>query len=451
MRLRIVLLAAGSALLAVVLLSIPLGLLMSQNFLRDERLELQQAATTAAAHRGDLTESDVQGAVGREIGVSVYDASGRLTSGSATAAGAQLARASIGGSASSATDSGELFVAAPVSDGDSVVAVLILRTSLDSVSQRTHRGWLGLAGMDLLAVTIAAITARLVAGRLTAPIDRLTAVATRVGGGDLTARAASSGVRELDIFAETLNDTLERVRTQVEKERAFSTEVSHQLRTPLSALRLQIDRAHAGLLARKGRSVSSTEPTQDTAQLLASALEHVDRLETTIAEVISLARDLPDVGRTTLASALSGVEERWHGALATQARPLRVRSSVESDATLLMSQASVAQILDVLLGNAFVHGSGAVTVRARKDANLIAIEVEDEGPPLTAEAYTLFARSSRSDSAGTHGIGLAYARKLAVAEGARLVLGRSEPPTFTLVMPAATSTPTSSQLSTKPA
>lgn len=426
MRRRITLLAAGTALLAVTLLSIPLGALAARGYLRDERLEVEQAAATAAASaRGDVTTTKPPRVDSAEIRVSVYDSTGRRLSGPGGAPVDNVARQSLRGRQTSATTADAIVVASPVSDGDQIIAALVLTTNLDAVHQRTLRAWLILAAMAVGAVALSAIAARLVTRRLTAPVDRLTVVAQQVGAGDLTARAARSGITELDTLAVTLNDTVTRIGTMMAKERAFSAEVSHQLRTPLSGLRLELEQAQ--------REATGTASTQ-----IARALSQADRLEHTISEVITLARDLPSIGRATVADVLSAAQARWHGPLAAYNRPLRALADDTVPTQVRISTASAAQILDVLIGNALTHGSGAVTIHARNAGHIVAFDVSDEGPTLALESHQLFRtrRDPSEDPSDTHGIGLPYARKLAEAEGARLVLSRPQPPTFSFVVTA---------------
>jgi signal transduction histidine kinase len=98
------------------------------------------------------------------------------------------------------------------------------------------------------------------------------------------------------------------------------------------------------------------------------------------------------------------------------------------------SPAAVRQILAVLVDNAATHGRGNVRLTVRDAGDAIAVDVADEGPSLTVPSSQLFAR--RGASASGHGIGLALARRLAEAEGGRLRLSASQPPTFTLLIPA---------------
>jgi signal transduction histidine kinase len=420
------LLAAGTALVAVVLLAIPLGILAGRYYLRDERLELQQAAATAAAETHGEPGSLPQQLDLPEILIAAYDRHGRRLSGIGPANGGPIVHAALRGQEASSTTGSAIMVSAPVSDGDHVVEALLLTTSLKDVDTRTRNAWLALAGMGVCAVVVSALGARIVAGRLTRPVDRLTAVAQRIGAGDLGARTEVSGVAELDTLGATLNASVQRLAETVERERSFSAEVSHQLRTPLSALRLELERAE-GL----ANASTATDGTAAVAAALRGAQEAADRLDVTITEVISLARDLPPATRDlTIDHLLASVDERWCPALAAHSRPLRVDREPGIPANVALTHAAGAQILDVLIDNAAVHGRGAVTVRAHSTGGMVAIDVSDEGPPLEREAHELFARRNGTD----RGIGLPYARKLAAAEGARLTLAANAPPTFRLLI-----------------
>ena len=134
-----------------------------------------------------------------------------------------------------------------------------------------------------------------------------------------------------------------------------------------------------------------------------------------------------------ITNALAELENEWHGRLAALARPLRI--TVEPHLpTVSMSQRALRQILDVLVDNAVRHGTGVVTVRARSAPIGEVIEVEDEGAGVTGDPERIFDR--RTAGTDTHGIGLALARSLAEAEGARLRLERAAPhPVFALFLP----------------
>ena len=152
----------------------------------------------------------------------------------------------------------------------------------------------------------------------------------------------------------------------------------------------------------------------------------------TVEDLLRLARDA-EVERSPLdvAALLREAEDQWHGHLAARGRPLRVVIEDELPAPVV-AEPAVRQILDVLISNAQRHGSGLVTVTARSSLpGAVVIHVGDEGTE-SLDARHIFQRRT----GGSHGVGLALARALAEAEGARLVLARPGPgPIFALVIP----------------
>jgi signal transduction histidine kinase len=269
---------------------------------------------------------------------------------------------------------------------------------------------------------VAALVARALAGHLSRPVDALAQAAARLGEGDFSARAGRSGVAEVDAVASTLDTTGARLGQVLARERAFSADASHQLRTALAGLRLRLEAAR--LL-----------PGADQGQAIADALAEVDRLEATVEQLLALARDAGVArDRLDLSRVVEAVEQGWRGRLGASGRPLRFQ--LEGGLPpVRASEAAVLQILDVLVGNAAEHGSGTVAVRVRAAPGGLAIEVGDEGPGVAGDPERVFAR--RAGSVDGHGIGLALARSLAEAEGGRLLLQRPVPaPVFALLLQA---------------
>ena len=237
-------------------------------------------------------------------------------------------------------------------------------------------------------------------------------------------RTRPAAIPEIDSVGSALNTTAARLGDLLARERAFSANASHQLRTPLAGLRLQLEAA-------------LERPTQDPHPALTAGIAATDRLEQTIEQLLRLARDTSPRDGTPLdlVALLDEICQGWEQQLARSGRRLRVSvdpAAPPSSASL----AAVRQVLTVLLDNAAQHGAGTVSVTARDAAGALAIDVADEGPALDRPEAELFTR--RSPSAAGYGIGLAFARSLAEAEGGRLRLTRSAPPTFTLLMPATT-------------
>src|SRR6185295_12731300 len=115
---------------------------------------------------------------------------------------------------------------------------------------------------------------------------------------------------EVDEVGAALDATAARLDELLQRERAFSADASHQLRTPLQALRIELEAA---------------ELRGDAPPEVQTALRQVDRLEATIATLLAVARDVPRRGSAIdMGAVLEAARDRWHGPLAAESRPLRV-------------------------------------------------------------------------------------------------------------------------------
>jgi signal transduction histidine kinase len=278
-----------------------------------------------------------------------------------------------------------------------------------------------MVGLGVLAVVATWLVARWQARRLAAPLEELSRTAQQLGGGNFGVRTASSGIPEIDSAGSSLNTTAERLGALVSRERAFAAEASHQLRTPLTGLRL-------------GLETSLDSPGADLRQAVAAALDAADRLERTIDDLLTLARE---PGRNGIVLAVdelaTEVDATWRPVLAAQGRAFRVDVQPDLPVTTA-APAAVRQVLGVLLDNAARHGAGTVTLTVRDAGETLAFDVADEGSGLDGSDPL----PRRAEGRPGHGIGLELARNLAVAEGGRLLLTRPAPTVFTLLLPADT-------------
>jgi signal transduction histidine kinase len=245
--------------------------------------------------------------------------------------------------------------------------------------------------------------------------------AAALGHGDFASRVRPSGVPELDQAADALNQTASRLGELLARERAFAADVSHQLNTPLTSLRLALESA-------------LITPGTDLVASIELAVSEVERLQSTVTTLLALARD-GETGDVTsdVATVCTAVTQRFVGPLAAVDRPLRV----DLDPALPPVRCSpevLSEIVAVLVDNACVHGAGVVTVSGRRAGSGVVVDVEDEGAGITGDTTEVFRR--RSPDAAGHGIGLALARSLAEAHGARLELARARPrPVFSVALP----------------
>lgn len=414
------------ATVGIVLFALPLGVAIGRLYKGREVTRLEREAIRAV---GALPDKGLRGAdpirvprTPQGITLAYYDRSARLVAGTGTSHGGREVMAALAGRESEAAGS-SLVVAVPIHDEESVVGVAQATESMSGVHTHTYATWVAMIGVGLMALAIAALFARRQARRLAVPIGDIEALAIRLGEGEFSARIDPHDVPELARAADALNQTAIRLGDLLTRERAFTADVSHQLATPLTGLRLGLESA---LLT----------PGIDQRTAIADAVAEVERLQRTVTTLLALARDVPV--KPTVCNAgdcCTEVAERHRAGLRAADREIHV----DIDRALPEARCSadaLREILEVLVDNAEQHGAGTVTVRARIVGPGIVLDVEDEGTGIAFDPEALFVR--RSTHAAGHGIGLALARAVADAHGARLLLTRAAPrPIFSIMLSGA--------------
>ncbi|MCL1869601.1 MAG: ATP-binding protein [Promicromonosporaceae bacterium] len=261
------------------------------------------------------------------------------------------------------------------------------------------------------------------ANRLAAPLVYLAASAEQIASGQVRPRLEPSGVEEIDLVAAELARTSDRLAARLAAERQFTSDASHQLRTPLTALTMRLEEIQAA---------SKDPDVQEEARI---SLEQVERLVTVVDDLLAASRR--SQGGTTepvrLLDVVRQQEEEWGPTFEREGRRLRI--DVSPDQRVLATPGALAQVLATLLENSLRHGDGTTTVRSRPSGTTgaVAVEVTDEGPGVPDDiAGKVFERGMTS-GAGT-GLGLALARDLAAADGGRLELAQRRPPVFALFL-----------------
>ena len=241
MRARLILAIAGVAAAAVALLAIPLGLVLQNNYRDDELLRLQRD-TVAATREIDLSSGhDPVEVPPTTDDLAVYDQNGKRVAGRGPMVGDPLVREAIrSGRIADQHTEGQFAVAVPLLTNERVTGAARAVRDDGAAASRTHRAWLALAGFAIGIVILAIFAALLLSRRLASPLERLAGAARRLGHGDFSVRSPRTGVAEADAVGEALDATAERLGDLVSRERAFSSNASHQLRTPLAALRLEL-------------------------------------------------------------------------------------------------------------------------------------------------------------------------------------------------------------------
>lgn len=419
--------------LAVLVFAVPLAIAVRSVDYNQAVTALQRDATRVTAVVPDTIAANgdalrLPAGLPADLTVGVYTITGQLIDyhGPATSA---LAAAAADGQVHTGIEGADLAVSAPVPSDQAVAATVRVSVDYDQVTDDTLRTWVEMVLLGAIVIGMAWLLARRQGRRVAAPLERLTVSARALGDGDFTIRPQRSQVSEADALAEAIEATAGRLGRLLRRERAFSTQVSHQLRTPLTALLLGLESA-------------LSRPDADLRAAMATALRRGERLHATIEELLQLARENPadETAPLPVRDLLDAVHDHWAPAFAERGRALLV--SYPPDLPEVRgSTTAVRHVVEVLVDNALVHGAGGTTVTAHAVADGLRIEVTDDGAGL-ADPDLAFAprtpdRDARAGSPpNTHGIGLALARSLAEAEGGRLLLRRAAPhPVFDLLLP----------------
>ncbi len=334
----------------------------------------------------------------------------------AAVAAAQVGRARTGEIA------GLLYATESVGVAGQRRGVVLVGRSDESVDRRVHRFWvlLGLLAAGVLALSLV-VSSRL--GRwVVDPLHRLEEHAARLGSGALDTRAdPSAGPPEVATLAVSFNDMAERLDDLVATQRRFVADASHQLRTPLTALRLRLE------------SLDGGRPI-DVDKTREAALEETTRLTRLVDGLLSLAR--AESGRQQMqpvdvAGVVADRRDAWAPLAAEQGIHLRV-AEPNPPVHALLVQGHLEQILDNLVDNALdaSRPGGTVELRISDKATLIDIHVSDNGKGMSAaeraRAFDPFWQAPNGHADGGTGLGLAIADQLARASRSSLTLDQSD-------------------------
>ncbi|MFT7836647.1 ATP-binding protein [Saccharothrix sp. BKS2] len=273
----------------------------------------------------------------------------------------------------------------------------------------------------VLSVGTGTVVARVTARRLAEPLRHVAARATRLGAGDFRSDDRRHGVPELDLVSDALDRSAIALAQLVQRERELVGDVSHQLRSRLTALQLRLE-------------ALSLHPEPETAAEARAALEQAERLAEVLNEMLAAARAARAVGAEPLdlAAELVAIAEEWREPLRGVGRVLRVR--VPDGLLARATPARLREAIGVLLDNALRHGEGQVVVSARREDGTVVVEVSDSGRGVPDElSHHIFERGV--SGGGSTGVGLALARALVDADGGRLELSTARPATFAVFLP----------------
>jgi signal transduction histidine kinase len=433
------LLASYVALAVVVLalLEIPLGVSYQRNERHDLSTNVERDAVAMASLAEDVLERGTpappaltslarryQGDTGGrvvvvdETGAALVDSEAPAPGGDFSSrpeiAAALRGEVATGARHSRTLGSDLLYVAVPVASGGVVFGAVRITYPTSEVDERVHRYWLILAAIAAVVLAVAIALAGGFARWIVRPLSRVEVAAGEVAGGNLDVRVPLTGPPELQRLADSFNDMVAKLQALLHSQEQFVADASHQLRTPLTALRLRLEN-----LAGDGAPQSGDG--------LEGALDELERLSALVDGLLTLARvdraaSLPvalDVAR-----AIDERVEAWSALAAEQGVQLVAR--VDGHPHARVTAGRIEQVLDNLLANALevAPARSSIELTASRLDAWVEIRVQDRGPGLShseiERAFDRFWRSGASE--GGFGLGLAIVQRLVRADGGEIEL-----------------------------
>ncbi|MGZ5333127.1 MAG: ATP-binding protein [Solirubrobacterales bacterium] len=416
-------------LLALIAFGVPLAVSLGKRVDSEVKAQARSQANLVAASAQEGIEPSPQPALQRLVEASasaqrgrviVVDAAGRVIADSAGpaeiggdyASRPEIATALQGRSYQETRNSSTLgadilATAVPVDHDGTTIGAVRVTQSVTAVSRATRNAILELALLGGVVLLLGVVGGALVARETARPITDLEQTARRVEGGDLTATAPLEGSSEQRALARAFNRMTERLARTLRGHRDFVADASHQLRTPLTGIRLRLEELREEI-----------PDTDRRAAELDAGLAEVDRLSQIVDELLILSRagerELPGE-RIDVAAAVDRTCERWRKT-AGEARVELVRERRGDAGKCFCAPTDFDRVLDALIENAVRYSPPGSEVHVVTAADRI--EVLDEGPGLEpGEEEQIFERFHRG-SAGRRGakgsgLGLPIARELA--------------------------------------
>lgn len=316
-----------------------------------------------------------------------------------------------------------LYVAVPVLSGPEVRGAVRITYPADVVGERVERRVRGLLVVAAISLVTAAIAAVVLSGTVTRPLRRLRDATDRAAQGDLSVRAPTDeGPPEIRDLASAFNTMSERISGLLDQQRAFTGDASHQLRTPLTALRLRLEQA---------ADIAESNPPEAKVRIEAANAE-VERLQRMVEGLLALSR--AEGRRAALVTAdVAAVARERHEIWESLAEESGVALEIEGDQTApaRVAPGALEQIVDNYIDNALtVSPPGTtITIDVRSSGSEVVLAVLDQGPGMSAEqlehAFDRFWRAPDAPAGGS-GLGLAIVDQLARASGGTAAV-RSRP------------------------
>lgn len=410
MRRRLLLVVTATVGLVVVAFAVPLGALV-RTVARDRAVS--EAERDLASLAPVLALTTEPGAVGAALRRTATGADGRLAVwlpdgtqvGDPTPAdGPSLSAARDRQLALRRRSGGGVELYTPVLTGTGV-SVLRARLPADHLRRGVPAAWAVLASIAAALVVLSAAVADRLARSMTREATSLAATARALAAGDPVARAPQGTTPELADAARALNLLADRIEELRAAERERVADLSHRLRTPLTAVRLAAEAAGDERL-----------------------LADVDRLEAAVSDLIHAARRPLHAGAVPascdLAQVLRDRADHWRALAEDDGRPWELDCPAGLRCVVALRADEAGAAIDALVGNVFAHTPEGTpyALSLRVEGGTALLVVDDAGPGIADPSAALRRGSSGRSSTG---LGLDIARRTAATAGGRLAIGRS--------------------------
>ena len=308
----------------------------------------------------------------------------------------------------------------PVRSMDEGVApsagAVFLSLPADSAYDRIHAMWIALAGFALVVLALTGLLSARMASDMTRPLAKLERSVSRLGDGELSERATPEGPSELRALARAFNGMAVRIQDLVSAQARFVADASHQLRSPLTALRLRLENLESDV----GGAAEDS---------LAAAEREVQRLSRLVDGLLTLSRadgDRPDRDSVNVQEVVEERVEFWEPLATERGVDIRLARTHLGEPMMTLIPGDLEQIVDNLLANSLdvTPEGGGISVELRDTVAGIDLAITDEGPGMSAEARArAFDRFWQGGQrSGGSGLGLAIVLQLAHRNGAEVEL-----------------------------
>ena len=261
-----------------------------------------------------------------------------------------------------------MATAVPIQDERRLVGAVRLTRSVQQVNDNVRNVTLGLAAIGVAALVAGMLLAFGLAGSLSRPLTRLAAAAKRLGEGDLSTRAGDvGGAREVEELGQSFDEMADRLERSAQAQREFVANASHQLRTPLTAMKLRLEGA------------IEEAPDEELRGRLEAADREVDRLSGIVDRLLVMAREIEEgtSAHVDLREAADRAAARWNERAGDRDSTVVARGEGGS---ARVDPTDLDQILDNLLDNATSYAPGEVTIESGGSNGRVFVAVEDRGP-----------------------------------------------------------------------